>query len=84
MKATGIGLSLVNEFVKMHGGNISVRSQVDTGSEFVVTVPTGRKHLPVEQIDESGIDPEVRLADAFLEEADSLIEIPADNKTDQH
>jgi signal transduction histidine kinase/CheY-like chemotaxis protein len=82
-EGTGIGLSLVNEFVKMHGGNISVSSQVDTGSEFVVSIPTGRKHLPVEQIDESDIDPQIRPADAFLEEADSLIEIPADNKSDQ-
>ena len=81
-EGSGIGLSLVNEFVKMHGGNISVRSQVDTGSEFIITVPTGRKHLPLEQIDESGVDTEVRLADAFLEEADSLIEIPEDNKID--
>ena len=39
--------------------------------------------MPLEQIDESGVDTEVRLADAFLEEANSLIEIPADNKTDQ-
>ena len=75
-EGTGIGLSLVSEFVKMHGGNISVRSQVNKGSEFVITVPTGRKHLPLEQIDESGVDTEVRLADAFLEEADGLIEIP--------
>ena len=82
-EGTGIGLSLVSEFAKMHGGNISVSSKVNEGSEFVVTIPTGRKHLPVEQIDESGIDSEVRLADAFLEEADSLIGMPANNKTDQ-
>jgi PAS domain S-box-containing protein len=82
-EGTGIGLSLVSEFAKMHGGNISVSSKVNAGSEFVVTIPTGRKHLPLEQIDESGIDPEVRLADAFLEEADSLIGMPTDNKTDQ-
>jgi len=82
-EGTGIGLSLVSEFAKMHGGNISVSSKVNEGSEFVVTIPTGRKHLPVEQIDESGIDSEGRLADAFLEEADSLIGMPANNKTDQ-
>jgi len=82
-EGTGIGLSLVSEFAKMHGGNISVSSKVNEGSEFVVTIPTGRKHLPVEQIDESGIDSEVRLADAFLEEADSLIGMPVNNKTDQ-
>jgi len=82
-EGTGIGLSLVSEFAKMHGGNISVSSKVNEGSEFVVTIPAGRKHLPVEQIDESGFDPEVRLVDSFVEEADSLIGNPADNKTDQ-
>jgi PAS domain S-box-containing protein len=82
-EGTGIGLSLVSEFVKMHGGTISVRSEVNTGSEFVVTIPTGRKHLPVEQIDESDIDHEIRIADAFLEEADSLIGTPVPGRTDQ-
>src|SRR4029078_5082180 len=82
-ECSGIGLSLVSEFVKMHTGNISVSSQVNTGSEFVVTIPTGKKHLPLEQIDESDIDSEARLADAFLEEANSLIGLPATSKTDQ-
>jgi len=83
-EGTGIGLSLVNEFVKMHGGNISVSSRVNAGSEFVVSIPTGRKHLPVDQIHESGIDSEVRLADAFLDEADSLIEIPVNKSPDRN
>ena len=82
-EGTGIGLSLVSEFVKMHGGNISVSSELNVGSDFVVAIPTGRKHLPDEQIDESGIDPEVSVADAFLEEANSLIEIHTDSKADQ-
>ena len=82
-EGSGIGLSLVSEFVKMHHGNISLSSQVNTGSEFVVTIPTGKKHLPLEQIDESDIDSEARLADAFLEEANSLIGLPATSKTDQ-
>lgn len=82
-EGTGIGLSLVSEFVKMHGGNISVSSKPNTGSEFVVSIPTGRNHLPVEQIDESDIDPELRLTDAFIEEANSLIGAPVTNKTNQ-
>jgi PAS domain S-box-containing protein len=81
-EGTGIGLSLVSEFVKMHGGNISVRTRVNEGSVFVTSIPTGRMHLPVEQIVESEIDAEVRLADAFLEEADSLIGAPVHIKTD--
>src|SRR5689334_5708078 len=81
-EGTGIGLSLVSEFVKMHGGKISVNSKVGAGSEFIVLIPIGRKHLAVEQIHESDIHPEVRLADTFLEEADSLIKMPVNEKTD--
>jgi len=82
-EGTGIGLSLVSEFVKIHGGNISVNSKINSGSEFVVTIPTGKKHLPVEQIDESDIDPQIMVADAFLEEAGSLMRTVATKKTDR-
>jgi CheY-like chemotaxis protein len=67
----------------MHGGTISVKSNINAGSEFIVSIPTGRKHLPIEQIDDSDIDPEVRLADAFLEEADSLVGTPVNDQPDQ-
>ena len=38
-EGTGIGLSLVKEIVELHGGSITVSSQMDIGSEFVVTLP---------------------------------------------
>jgi len=79
-EGSGIGLSLVNEFVKMHNGKISVTSKVGSGSEFRVTIPTGRRHLPVEQITETDFDAHIKLTDAFLEEADSLIGIPAEEE----
>ena len=36
---TGIGLHLCREFVKLHNGTISVRSQVGKGSTFTVSLP---------------------------------------------
>src|SRR4029078_7837795 len=51
-EGTGIGLSLVSEFVKMHGGAISVKSNINARSEFIGRSPTGGKHLPIEQIDD--------------------------------
>ncbi len=36
---TGIGLHLINALVKMHNGEIAVRSVVDEGSTFIVTLP---------------------------------------------
>jgi CheY-like chemotaxis protein len=42
---TGIGLSLVNEFVSLLHGEITVKSSPGTGSDFTVTLPLGIEHL---------------------------------------
>ncbi|ATB30490.1 ATP-binding protein [Melittangium boletus] len=47
-EGSGIGLSLVQELVKLHGGDIQVGSRVGRGSTFTVSVPTGNAHLPAE------------------------------------
>jgi signal transduction histidine kinase len=41
-EGSGIGLALVRELVRMHGGDISVESVEGEGSTFTVTLPTGR------------------------------------------
>ena len=38
-EGTGIGLYLVKSFVEMHGGKISVNSEVGKGSEFSIELP---------------------------------------------
>jgi len=38
-QGSGIGLSIAKEFVKMHGGNIVVESELGRGSSFVITLP---------------------------------------------
>jgi signal transduction histidine kinase/DNA-binding response OmpR family regulator len=44
-EGSGIGLALVQELVKLHGGTIDVESAVDHGSTFSVTIPFGAAHL---------------------------------------
>ena len=49
-EGSGIGLSLVQELVKLHNGTIQVSSVEKEGSCFTVTIPTGLAHLPQKQI----------------------------------
>jgi len=49
-EGSGIGLALVYELVKMHGGTIEVESRPDSGSTFTVSLPTGSTHLPSDRI----------------------------------
>jgi signal transduction histidine kinase/FixJ family two-component response regulator len=37
---TGLGLALVKEIVEAHGGKVGVKSEVDGGATFAVTLPT--------------------------------------------
>lgn len=43
---TGIGLHLTQEFVKMHGGKISLESDPNKKTVFTIEIPTGKHHLP--------------------------------------
>ena len=49
-EGSGIGLALVQELVKLHGGGVRVSSEVDRGSEFIVSIPTGSSHLPADRV----------------------------------
>ena len=45
-EGTGIGLALVKELIKLHGGLITASSRKGAGSVFTVTIPLGTEHLP--------------------------------------
>jgi len=49
-EGTGIGLALVQELVKLHGGEINVESAEGRGTTFTVSVPPGVGHLPPERV----------------------------------
>lgn len=48
-EGTGIGLSLVQELVKLQGGSIEVTSKVGEGTTFSVYMPLGIKHASTKQ-----------------------------------
>jgi two-component system sensor histidine kinase KdpD len=43
---TGLGLSIAMKAVEAHGGKISIESDAETGTTFVVSIPNGAKALP--------------------------------------
>ena len=49
-EGSGIGLALVQELVKLHGGAVRAESEVDRGSRFVVSIPLGKAHLPADRV----------------------------------
>ncbi len=49
-EGTGIGLALVQELTRLHGGGVSVVSEEGRGTTFTVTIRTGTSHLPPERI----------------------------------
>lgn len=72
-QGNGIGLSLVKEFVRLHGGDVSVRSEPGKGSTFIVSIPVqtiaeGADHGTGEEItaeseDTSGSRPVIFIAE---------------------
>lgn len=73
-EGTGIGLSLVHELVNLHGGEISVSSIEGEGSCFTVTIPSGKEHLPPNQIVSSSKSSGFStITSPFIQEAYSLL-----------
>jgi CheY-like chemotaxis protein len=49
-EGSGIGLALVQELVKLHGGSVGVESVEGRGTTFRVSIPVGKAHLSQERI----------------------------------
>ena len=69
-EGSGIGLSLVQELVKLHGGTIEARSRVGIGTTITLRIPCGHAHLPPERIGTVRTQERARIgALPFVEEA---------------
>jgi PAS domain S-box-containing protein len=69
-EGSGIGLALVRELVRVHGGDIAVDSREHAGTTFTVSIPRGKAHLPADRIGAARqLEPTRVGARPFLEEA---------------
>jgi PAS domain S-box-containing protein len=75
IEGSGIGLALVQELVKLHGGTIAVSSEVGSGSIFTIGIPFGTAHLPSDRLGapRPPISTHIR-AQAYLDEAMGWLE----------
>jgi PAS domain S-box-containing protein len=68
-EGSGIGLALVHELVRLHGGRIAARSEPARGTVFTVAIPFGTAHLPPDKVDTvPDVGGSARL-EAYVEEA---------------
>ncbi|HET7538820.1 MAG TPA: ATP-binding protein [Polyangiaceae bacterium] len=69
-EGSGIGLALVQELVKLHGGTVAVSSRLGEGSVFTVSLPLGSAHLDPERSEAASALTSTRLGPApFIDEA---------------
>jgi signal transduction histidine kinase/DNA-binding response OmpR family regulator len=69
-EGSGIGLALVQELVRLHGGTVAAESTYGQGSTFRVRIPVGRSHLPQAQVGSAGTQTSTAIgAEPFIEEA---------------
>jgi signal transduction histidine kinase len=67
-EGTGIGLALVQELVRLHGGTVEVASELGRGTHFTVSIPIGER-APAAASAPDREPPRRRSADAFVSEA---------------
>jgi len=69
-EGSGIGLALVSEIVKMHGGTVEARSVAGEGTTFTVRIPLGKAHLDQARVESKSTQASTALGAApFVAEA---------------
>lgn len=69
-EGTGIGLALVDELVRLHGGTVQVESRLGHGTSFTVSIPFGVAHLTPDRVSQdSGTRDSTIAAAPYVQEA---------------
>jgi PAS domain S-box-containing protein len=70
-EGSGIGLALVQELVKMHGGTVVVKNAPERGSVFTVSIP--RRDASAGNARARSLEPNTIAAEAYVDEADRWV-----------
>lgn len=69
-EGSGIGLALVAEIVRLHGGDVTVASDMGRGTTFDVRIPLGKEHLASERLGSAAASPTAStVASPYVQEA---------------
>jgi PAS domain S-box-containing protein len=78
-EGSGIGLALVQELVKLHGGSIEASSELGVGTTLRVRIPFGAGHLPADRVKATRTLTSTAIeARAFVQEALRWLETSSD------
>ncbi|HET9958451.1 MAG TPA: ATP-binding protein [Polyangiaceae bacterium] len=78
-EGSGIGLALVHELIRLHGGTVGVESELGRGTRFRVLIPFGSNHLPSEQVSFTPASANLSNAPPFVQEAYRWLALPTDS-----
>ena len=68
-EGSGIGLALVQELARLHGGSCHVRSALGQGTSVIVTARKGRAHLPPDGVRDATSPPRHARPNSYVIEA---------------
>jgi signal transduction histidine kinase len=75
-EGSGIGLAMVHELVRLHGGRVTATSTPSVGTTFTVELLSGTAHLPADQVTTADRPATPIIASMFTEEALHWLPLP--------
>ncbi|MCP5468109.1 MAG: response regulator [Deltaproteobacteria bacterium] len=84
VKGTGLGLSIVKDFAEAHQGKVTIKSQLNRGTQLSIELPLGKEHIEPHQIetkviDDVNIEDLTKITDAFKNSEIKLSELTQKN-----